>query len=484
VAEWILAAGAAAVLACAGAARLWAQAGEVRIEINGAATVVGPVPAQGGSTIFIPKPKGAGETLDDSKATTAAERRDGAVTVQGDRLNGTIVAAEAGGKLRLTGPQFEGEVQVLVAMLDSIILKGDEKESGADEVVLTNGDRVVGELAAITPEGVSIETQSAGRLRISPKVIRTIGLARAAGSVIESNFSAGTLEPWTARGGSWALADDVLMCRNRGGPGGALCAKLEQKEAVTLVAKVQAVEGNALRCDLVVFADTAEGGPNEGRYGRNSIFAMFYDSEYYLHYVREGSTNSIVNRGLGRQLREGILRLAYDPATGKARMWVDSTDLGQYDVPNKPTAGQFVLFNSQYPLKVEYLAVLRGVVAPSGDDIGPGGPAADTTTIEFTNRDHVSVTSVSLADGQLVAATSYGELKCSIASASRIVFGKKDREEPRRQKGDVRVRTAGGRLTLQFDRLTADTLVGRSECLGEVKLRRNAVKEIKFNLYR
>jgi hypothetical protein len=39
-------------------------------------------------------------------------------------------------------------------------------------------------------------------------------------------------------------------------------------------------------------------------------------------------------------------------------------------------------------------------------------------------------------------------------------------------------------MTIQFDRLTADSLVGQSEFLGEVKLRRSAVREIKFNLYR
>jgi hypothetical protein len=370
-----------------------------------------------------------------------------------------------------------------VSTLDTIALKSDQKETGADEVLLTNGDRIVGEVAAITPEAVLIETQAAGRLKIVMRVVRSVSLSQASASVIESNFASGTLEPWVSRGGSWSIAEDTLVCRNRGG-GNALYAKLEQKEAVTMVAKVQATEGTPMRCEMVVFADTAEGGPNEGRYGRNSLFAMFYDYEYYLNCVREGNTNTIVNRSFGRQVQQGTLRLAYDPGTGKARLWLDSADLGQYDVPNKPAGGQYVIFNSQYPLRVQYLAVLRGIVPPSGEELGSGGPAADETIIEFANKDRVSVTAVALADGQLACTTSYGELKSPVNSVGRVLFGKKGREEPRRQNGDVRVRTAAGRMTFQFERLTADSLVGRSDYLGEVTLKRSAVREIKFNIYR
>jgi len=153
-------------------------------------------------------------------------------------------------------------------------------------------------------------------------------------------------------------------------------------------------------------------------------------------------------------------------------------------VPNKLTSGQYVLFNSQYSCKVVHLAVLRGVVAPGGDDLSSGGPAEETTVVEFANKDRVSVTAFALADGQFTCMGPYGELKCPVASVGRIQLGKKGMEEPRRQKDDVHVALATGRLTLQFDRLTADTLVGRSPYLGEVKLRRSAVKEIKFNLYR
>jgi len=463
----------------AGPTRAWAQVEAV------APPPPPPQRAKGGG-IFIGRPKAAGETLDDSpKAAPGAATGDTAVTVQGDRLHGTVVAAEQDGKLRLTAPQFESEVQVLVSALDSVSLSGSDKEPGGDEVILANGDRIAGELAAIDADAVQIETKAAGRLKISLRVVRTVAIGRGASILVESNFASGAMEPWINRGGAWSLADGVLVCRNRGSSNsGAIYVKLDQTEAVTLVAKVQATEGMPFTCYAAVFADTSEGNPNSGRFGRNSLMAMFQQSEFYLNSVQDGSSNQIANKSFGRSIQQGTIRLAYDPATAKARVWLDATELGQYDVPGKLTRGQYVIFNSQYSSKIEQLAVLRGVVAPGGDDLSSGGPAVDATVVEFANKDRVSVTALNLAEGQFTCVGPYGELKCPIANVGRVQFGKKDQEGPRRQKNDVRVTLTSGRLTLQFDRLTADALVGRSPYLGEVKLRRSAVKEIKFNLYR
>jgi len=443
-------------------------------------------PASPVRKIFVPRPKDAGDTLDESPGSAAADQVDVVTTVLGDRLLGNVVSIAASDKLHLTGEQFEGEVQVDVGALDGVVLRSTDKDSGNDEVALTNGDRIIGQLSTIAPDGIFIETQAAGRLRVSPKVVRSITFSKGASVLAESNFPGGSLEPWTSRGGSWTVGEGALVCRNRGGTGNALFVKLDQKEAVTLVAKVQSLESSSVRCDLVLFADTTEGAPNVGRYGRNSLFAMFHSGEYYLMCVNNGNANSIINRSYGRQMQGGTLRLAYDPATGKATLWLDSAELGQYDVPTKPTIGQYVMFNSYYPLKVEYLTVYRGIVPPRGDDDGAVGAAgaADEAAVQFANKDRVSVASITLADGEITFKTTYGELKCPVANVERILFGKKGQEEPRRRKNDVRVRTAAGRMTLQFDRLTADSLVGQSEFLGEVKLRRSAVREIKFNPYR
>jgi hypothetical protein len=435
------------------------------------------------AAIFVPKAKGSGETLDDSSDNpVASDKADLVVTSQGDRLMGNVVSMESGGKLRLSGPQFDGEVGIVAKEVDLLALRGAEKSSGRDEILLTNGDRLVGTLSSITSSNVTLDTDAAGTLNVSLKVIRTISLGRPENILIESTFNAGRMEPWTSRAGLYQVVDNALVGRNRGNMA-PLSAKLDQKEPLTFVAKVQALEGNPMQAHLVIFSDT-DGAMDGNPFGRNSLFAMFNNSEVYLQYATAGGgTNMIANRSMGRSVTSGILRLAYDPASGKARMWLDSTDLGEYQVPTKPATGQFVIFNSYYPVKIEYLKVLRGIVGPSGDDESVGPAPDGTTSVQLANKDRVSATALTMANGQVVVTTSYGEIKCPPKDVARIVFNDKAQEEPRRQNGDVRVQTSVGRLTFQFSKLTADALAGRSDYLGEIKIKRSAVREIRFNLY-
>ena len=44
--------------------------------------------------------------------------------------------------------------------------------------------------------------------------------------------------------------------------------------------------------------------------------------------------------------------------------------------------------------------------------------------------------------------------------------------------------SAGSRLTIEFDTLSDEYLVGRAEHLGQMKLRRSAVRSIRFNIYK
>ena len=441
-----------------------------------AAVPDGGVPSARAQTIYVPKPKGEGETLDASATTASDTSLDIVATVGGDRLTGTVAEMEADGVLRLSGPQYDGDVLVRVSALDHVAFAGKDEEPGADEVVLTNADRLLGQLVAITPDAVVLETGAAGPLRISRKVIRSVHIQKGRSVLLESRFASGRMEPWVARGGTWSINDGCLISQIRGS-GEFIYAKLDQKEAVTFVAKVEALSGNYVQCSLVLCADTAD-----NMYGRNSVIAMYSGNEYYLHHAQNGSVNSIVNRNFGTTLRSGVLRVAYDPETGKARLWLDSTDLGEYAVPSKPKNGQYVIFAPQQPIRVRDLQVLRGIVPPSGADVV--SEAAQGDVIRFVNKDRVSVTSVALADGQLTAQASYGELRIPAENVESILFAEKGLEEPRRRKGDVLVQSSAGRFTLQFEKLTREHLIGRSDCLGEVKVGRSAIRKIEFNIYR
>jgi len=426
--------------------------------------------------IFVPTPKTGDETLDDSNtgAASGAKEPEVCVTLAGDTVSGDVVRIDKNGLLELRGPQFEGEVKVRVESLDKIALSFTKKEEGDDEIVLTNGDRMKCRVIAVAEESVIVESTATGTLKIPRPVVQSMAFGKGITTLVASRFEEGRMEPWKSKRGSWSLRDGALFSQSTSYQ--TIYAQVEQKEAVTVVAKISALDNNyGVRCQIALFADT-----NANYYGRNSVFVSLQHSELYLQYAQNGSTRSINNRSLGRRIQSGVIRFCYDPETSKARMWLDETDFGEHVVPSKLTSGGYVLFTSHSPCKVEYVNVYPGIVPPAQH--GTKGEE-ETERIQFSNKDRVSAKSVTMAEGVFSVQTSYGELKCPVAKVDNILFRKKGQEVPRRRKGDVRVETADSRMTIRFIELTGEHLLGEADHFGEVKIRRECIKGIRFNVY-
>jgi len=424
-----------------------------------------------GEGIFVPPPKGADDTLDKGENPDDEGGVDVVKTLQSDLLTGKVLGIGTDGMLRLGGQQFCGEVAVLLRSLESVDLYWTLGESALDKVVLTNADHLLGEVTGVSAKAVVIESEVAGIVRIPRKMVTSISFALGEGVLVGSNFTNGRMKPWKVRGGKWSLADGKLICTSTGTTD-AIHAELDLRKAATFVARVKSDRG--LRCGMVLFADTTH-----GQYGRNSVYAAIYNNEYHVGYSLNGRNTTAARRSAGRTLKEATLRFAYDPATSKSRVWCDSTDLGEIDVPEKRERGRYVMFVCDYPSQVMYLQVLQGIVPPY-EDLGAGEEEADL--IEFTTKDQVSATDLTLADGKLIVKTALGELRPPVERLSQIVFRKKGRQTIPRAEGDVRVYTTGSRLTLQLKELTDKHLLGTSSSWGEVKLRRAAIKRIEFKL--
>lgn len=104
-------------------------------------------------------------------------------------------------------------------------------------------------------------------------------------------------------------------------------------------------------------------------------------------------------------------------------------------------------------------------------------------TVCFANKDMVSATSISVADGVLVAETAYGQLRCPVEKVANVVFASKGQEQPRRRSDDVTIQTAGSKFTIGFAELSGEFLSGQADHLGSVKVKRGAIKEVVFNIY-
>lgn len=427
--------------------------------------------ATGADGIFVPPPKDAGDTLDTTRDPDAGGGVDSVRTANGDILTGKVTEIGLDGVLRLAGPQFSGEVTILRSSLQTVDLYWTLGESALDKIVIANGDYLLGEVTAISSKAVVLESEVAGPIRIPRKMVTSITFAMGEGVLVRSNFINDRLKPWKIRGGDW-LVEDGKLVNTSPGTTDAVHAELDQKEAVTFVAKV--ASDRDLRCGLVLFADTTH-----GHYGRNSVYAGVINNEYHVGYSQNGRNNTAARRSPGRKIKDGTLRFAYDPATSKAKIWFDSTDMGEIDIPHKRAKGKYVMFVSNYQSHTADLQVLRGIVPPH-ESTGAGED--ETDIVEFTTKDQVSATDVSLTDGKLVIKTALGKLEPAIEKLAQIIFRKKGREAPPLVEGDVRVSTTGSRFTMQLKELSEKHLLGTSSCYGDVKIRRNAIKRIEFKI--
>lgn len=450
------------------------------VEINGAQVWIegGPglmqVQAQAAERrIFVPEPKGDEETLDDSAKRSKKGQGDTVTTTSGDTVVGKVLTIDPDGRLRLKAPQFEGEIVVKADALDVVELTPRETSDGPDRVALSNGDVLVGDVVAITPEDIVVDSKATGPIRISRKIAASIAFAKRNPLMLASHFEEGEFKPWEKRG-SWTIANGAAQNMSHGRQ--TLYAEFDQDEAVTMEVKVQAMMHRYVHCELVLFADTTDGA-----YGRNSVATRFYSSNYYVMYTQDGNQRNIMNRSMGRVLKKATLRFAYDPETSKARLWMNGSDLGEYAIPAKLTQGKYVMFSSQYPCRVSYIRVMNGIVGPSREE--ESRKDTEAHVVRFANKDRVAASEVGLEDGAVALTTEFGPVSSDVERVASIAFRSKGLEKPRRRKRDVRVHTASSRLTLEFQRLTPEHLVGKSHYLGEVTIDRACLKRIEFNLY-
>jgi hypothetical protein len=403
---------------------------------------------------------------------------DRVTTFGGGSLGGKVVGIEPGGSLRLTGPQFASDVLVRTSALQVVTLAAGQRDTAADQVGLVGGDRLGGTLVAITPETVEIDTQAAGRLKIPRSRVASIRFGATEEVLVESAFADGEIAPWVIGvPEAWAVEGGALVCKGSFAERQPVYVKVNQAEPITVVAKIQALQGENFRFDFAIGSDRLE------TTGRSGLIVVFMNGRVRMLELVGGSSYPLGDRPLpGGAFTAGVLRVGFQPVTRQCHVWIDETDLGEYALPAPLPQGQYVMFGSNVPLRVEYVRVLRDIVPPVGADDGSAGPPADQGMgVHLANGDMVAATQIALADGRVTLASPYGEIKCDAKSVTRVVFGRKAAKPPARKQTDVQVRTKVCRLTLQIDRMTADALIGRSDAVGgEVKLRRANILELQF----
>jgi len=435
--------------------------------------LAGPVeilPAQdNGGGIFVPKPRGAGETLDDSPPEPEKPAHT-VTTVEGDRLSGTVVEIDAAGRLRLTGPHYEGDVSVLTSHLNTVTLKQSEKESGSDRILLQNGDVVTGKLIAISGDEVVLQSTSVGTRNIDRRVVQSISLGKDIGRLLETDFRTGKMDPFATVQGNWNVGGGRLRLTTHGQMA-TVAAELKQSEAVTMVADLASIQNGV---NLILFA-----GQKTHHYGQDSVMLQFQRYHCYLQVCQKGSVRNVKNLRHGRNIRKGVVRFAYDPETQKATVWLNDSLILDQKAGNAPKTGKYVMISSHYYTQIKSVRVLPGIVGP---DASVQGGEEEANVVVFANKDRMRSSEVTFADGKFVVKTPFGVLPVPAEKIGGVYFRLDAMKKLPDRAGDVRVETDRSRLTARLVRLTDNYVELDSAYMGQFKMLRDAIKSIRFRL--
>ena len=431
--------------------------------------------------IYVPQPRGENDTIDTRAigANGAAGAMDNIVTRTGDQVTGKVLEI-ADGKLRLAGPQFDGDVKIKLPGVHEVTFVPPEAIAARDAVAVSNDDMIMGEVTGITADEVTIASDCAGTLKLPRKVVRSIGFGKAAGVMVRTDFAHG-LDPWKVTMGNAAARDGALCIEGANGNYNVITAPVDQTKAVTVDMTIQGT-GQYTPCFAVAFC--ADAGDQNNPWGRTNLLVCNNGTFYSVNAQNNGNNSQVINNRQVRQIPpngSATIRIAYDPQAKKLKYWMDKALIGEHEVGDSaPKSGKYLHIGFQYPCKVKNLTVSAGFSAPAD---APGGKDADSDTVFFANKDAVAAAALTLVDGAVTIKTDFGELKSAPEKVDRVVFSPKSVERPRRQKGDVLVTTRNGQYTVKLESLTADVLTGVCDYLGPVKIKRAAIRSIRFSIY-
>ncbi|MDP6379879.1 MAG: SUMF1/EgtB/PvdO family nonheme iron enzyme, partial [Phycisphaerae bacterium] len=390
----------------------------------------------------------------------------------GDRVSGRVIGIGPESILRIEGPRLLRGLRVHVDDVQCIIPARSEKIiDGPDWVTLANGDSVHGEVQEITGAVVLVKTESMGVVKIRRSAVASVNLRPPENVFFETDFSNSSAGPWRTRRGAWEVRDGKYHAlRGRSW----VSAEVRQEGPVT-------VEWTTVRLDngydsggLSFFiADTTA-----GHWGQEGIYFRIFGSDAQVYQIRNNGPNGILFRTFRRFPTRATFRAAYDPETGRLRFWVNGIDMGVSQLKPIIKRGRYIHLYSGSPSIYESVRLIRG--APGLEDDVKASEKEDKFVM--TNRDKVSGTLKSYADGAAVIETLYGTFKVKRSELQQIVFRKSSRRVPRRKDGMAWVSFHGGSsLIASVKGMDAEAVDAVTDATGEIRIRRGAIRRLIYS---
>ncbi|MDP6379877.1 MAG: hypothetical protein QF662_00915, partial [Phycisphaerae bacterium] len=382
-----------------------------------------------------------------------------------DRISGRLVGITPDGLVEIQNPFFVKPIKFHVRDVRRIIPARKGKIlAGPDTIFLTNGLRISGTVLVVTDEAVSLETASMGRVSIKKNVIASITFRATENVVLDTNFPSGSASPWQTRAGRWVIRDGRFRCLTF------LSwthAPLRQEGPMTFEWTVSELSNQPSGAVMFFVEDVA------GIWSENAIYVQPTWNSIQVLRVQRSHTPIIFSKRFGRVFSRATFRAAYDPETGRLKLWVNGFALGECFIRPIVKRGRFINLYARNASVFEHVRVVRGAEGVAGRIT----PHKTLDQIILISKDKVSGKVISFSDGIARVETAYGSLAFKKRQIHRIVFHTKDLRRMTRREGDATVAFYGGAvLPVRVNSMNADSLRANIDFLGDVNISRKAIR--------
>ena len=419
-------------------------------------------PRNGAGGIFVPRPREAGATLDEMAVLGPGSAM--VATRTGDRITGSITGITKEGILRLTSPCFDREIGLFTSAISEVRFPPSASETGKDEVTLTNGDRLCGDVTGITANDIALESSALGLVKIGNHFVRQITFQTA--PLARTDFSTGQPDPLLVSGG-WQVSNGVL--RHRRGQPATAALVLDQKGPITVVVDF-AMAGR--QSSLALFSDN----PDHADRGKSLILNNAPNSHSIS--VSNGSNAQAVASNLsGGTPQAQVDRFAYDPASSEVKLWVDDKLVGETKAPTAPKEGKFIILSVADTCAVNHMEVFSGIIAPAKVAAEPDDK---NDVVVLVNQDHYRAEKIVLMDGKFAIKTPFGAVEVPEEKVAALSMSKAAQQTVAAPEHAVQVLLPNTSLTVELVEMTDKTVLARSPYLGDVQIDRRAIRMLHF----
>ncbi len=439
----------------------------VILSILAALWCAGAVGGEDGPSIYVPPPRG--EEEEEQKA-----EGDVILLTNRDRISGEVLGTDSKGNMLVKHPLLGSQIVVPLSAAQSIGFTAPAQKPPAaqDSVTLSNGDSLTGTVKGLKGDKLELETSYTGPVTLNRRMITSIGLGSGGRIVASDDFSEGMLG-WVPHSGIWTVKNDALHQGDYGSH--YVSRRLDQSGPMTFEWEMNSATSNQLNAGAAIFCSGTG-----SLYGDDSYYVFISGNSIHLYRVRDHNTRPVANKYIRRTVPSAKCRLEYDPDSGKLALTVNGEEVCSYTDPSPLKKGSYFQLCANQPTAFDSVRVVKG----RGSLTARSSGGEEKDVVFFTNGDRTTGTIESISGGKMVMKTSFGTINVDLTNAGFIEFGSQSMEEPRRRAGDIRVVLANqDRLTVDMKSLDASELKGETDAAGEVSIKRSAILRMRFHLY-